>query len=220
MLCWKTSWAPPPSADCLPLHDLGMRPVEYLPLSQHDTHVTSARDHRRGNRMPVVLGRAIICKRAVLGQPAGAVVVRMRETEWLNLAPRDTAAALEIGYSRQHHWAYDRIRFCASPCRACEVICTLERLFRRRATASAMPDLSNMLGALQHADIFSPAARVVFLGFGSLHAEEWWIGRPAHGVRRGTLRLRWAPATLRSHRAFRAEGQLERVAAVDDIVRR
>ena len=35
-----------------------------------------------------------------------AVVVRMRETEWLTLAPRDTSAALELGYlSGNMHWA-------------------------------------------------------------------------------------------------------------------
>ncbi|MEQ1880440.1 MAG: urease accessory protein UreE [Burkholderiales bacterium] len=92
------------------LHELEHRGrVEYLTLSQEDTHrhrLRAATDS--GTECAVILDRsAHLYNGAVLMlDDERAVVVRMRETEWLTLAPRDTAAALEIGYfSGNMHWA-------------------------------------------------------------------------------------------------------------------
>lgn len=92
------------------LHDLGHAgQVEYLTLSEDDTHRHRLRATTdAGTECAVVLGRADhLYNGAVLMLTSErAVVVRMRETEWLNLAPRDTAAALEIGYfAGNMHWA-------------------------------------------------------------------------------------------------------------------
>jgi urease accessory protein len=98
----------PPIAD--KLHQLDHRGrVEYLTLSQEDTHrhrLRAATDS--GTECAVILDRsAHLYNGAVLMlDTERAVVVRMRETEWLTLAPRDSAAALEIGYfSGNMHWA-------------------------------------------------------------------------------------------------------------------
>ena len=92
------------------LHDLGHAGrVEYLMLSQDDTHRHRLRATTdAGTECAVVLDRnEHLYNGAVLMLTNDkAVVVRMRETEWLTLAPRDAAAALEIGYfAGNMHWA-------------------------------------------------------------------------------------------------------------------
>ena len=92
------------------LHDLGHQGrVEYLTLSQEDTHrhrLRAATD--AGTECAVILDRTehLYNGAVLMLTDERAVVVRMRETEWLTLAPRDTSAALELGYfSGNMHWA-------------------------------------------------------------------------------------------------------------------
>ena len=92
------------------LHDLGHHGrVEYLTLSQEDTHrhrLRAATD--AGTECAVILDRTehLYNGAVLMLTDERAVVVRMRETEWLTLAPRDTSAALELGYfSGNMHWA-------------------------------------------------------------------------------------------------------------------
>lgn len=92
------------------LHDLDHDGrVEYVTLSQEDTHRHRLRAVTdSGTECAIVLDRAshLFNGAVLLLDPARAVVVRMRETEWLTLAPRDAAAALEIGYfAGNMHWA-------------------------------------------------------------------------------------------------------------------
>lgn len=92
------------------LHDLDHEGrVEYVTLSQEDTHRHRLRAVTdSGTECAIVLDRAshLFNGAVLLLDPARAVVVRMRETEWLTLAPRDAAAALEIGYfAGNMHWA-------------------------------------------------------------------------------------------------------------------
>jgi urease accessory protein len=92
------------------LHHLGHHGrVEYLTLSEEDTQRHRLRASTdAGTECAVVLGRsAHLYNGAVLMlTEERAVVVRMRETEWLTLAPRDAAAALELGYfAGNMHWA-------------------------------------------------------------------------------------------------------------------
>ncbi len=92
------------------LHDLSHRGrVEYLTLSRDDTHRHRLRATTdAGTECAVILGRAEHLYNGAVLMLTGerAVVVRMRETEWLTLAPRDSAAALELGYfSGNMHWA-------------------------------------------------------------------------------------------------------------------
>ncbi len=92
------------------LHHLGHHgKVEYLSLSSEDT-----RRHRMrastdaGTECALVLDRAqqLFNGAVLMLTDERAVVVRMRETEWLTLAPRDTASALELGYfAGNMHWA-------------------------------------------------------------------------------------------------------------------
>jgi len=83
--------------------------VEYIALAPEDTHrrrlraVTDA-----GTDCAVILERSTkLYNGAVLLLTSDlAVVVRMRETEWLSIAPRDAASALELGYfAGNMHWS-------------------------------------------------------------------------------------------------------------------
>jgi urease accessory protein len=92
------------------LHRLGHHGrVEYLTLSQEDTHrhrLRAATD--AGTECAVILDRAehLYNGAVLMLTDERAVVVRMRETEWLTLAPLDAAAALELGYfAGNMHWA-------------------------------------------------------------------------------------------------------------------
>jgi urease accessory protein len=92
------------------LHHLGHSgKVEYLALSQEDTHRHRLRASTdAGTECAVILDRAehLFNGAVLMLTEDRAVVVRMHETEWLTLAPRDTAAALEIGYfAGNMHWA-------------------------------------------------------------------------------------------------------------------
>lgn len=84
-----------------------------------------------------------------------------------------------------------------------------------------LPDLSNLLGALQHADSFFPSGSVSFSwGLETLHADRKVVAAPqlAEFVE-GQLRHRWATNDVCAlTAAFRAQGQLDRIAAVDEIV--
>jgi urease accessory protein len=98
----------PPIAERL--HHLGHHGrVEYLSLSREDTQRHRMRASTdTGTECAVVLDRAqqLFNGAVLMLTDERAVVVRMRETEWLTLAPRDTAAALEIGYfAGNMHWA-------------------------------------------------------------------------------------------------------------------
>ena len=91
------------------LHDLGHAGrVEYLTLSQEDTHRHRLRATTdAGTECAVVLSRDEHLYNGAVLLLTGyrAVVVRMRDTEWLTLAPRDAAAALELGYfAGNMHW--------------------------------------------------------------------------------------------------------------------
>jgi urease accessory protein len=87
--------------------------------------------------------------------------------------------------------------------------------------ASAMPDISNLLGALQHADSFFPSGAVSFSwGLETLFADRK-VATPQQlaAFVEGQLRQRWATCDVCALTAvFRAQGNLDRVAAVDGIV--
>ncbi|MBM3518576.1 MAG: urease accessory protein UreE [Alphaproteobacteria bacterium] len=96
-----------------PLHRLEHAgAVEYLVLDREDTlrHRVRARtDH--GTECAIALARDqhLADGSVLVLEPARAIVVRMREESWLALAPRDAAAALELGYHAGNlHW---RVRF-------------------------------------------------------------------------------------------------------------
>ena len=82
--------------------------VEYIALSPEDTHRRRLRAVTdRGTECAVILDRATqLYNGAVLTlNGERAVVVRMNETRWLDLLPRDAAAALELGYfAGNMHW--------------------------------------------------------------------------------------------------------------------
>ena len=92
------------------LHHLEHRgKVEYLTLSRDDTRrhrLRTATDS--GTECAVILGRTQhLYNGAVLmlGEER-AIVVRMREPQWLGLVARDAAAALELGYfAGNMHWS-------------------------------------------------------------------------------------------------------------------
>ena len=95
------------------LHRLGHAGrVEYLPLELQDVHrrrLRAATD--RGTECLVALPRdQTLADGAVLVlEEDRAIVVRLAEERWLALAPRDAAAALELGYFAGNlHW---RVRF-------------------------------------------------------------------------------------------------------------
>lgn len=92
------------------LHYLGHHgKVEYLMLSEEDTQRHRLRASTdAGTECAVVLGRSehLYNGAVLMLTDQRAVVVRMRETPWLTLAPRDAAAALELGYfAGNMHWA-------------------------------------------------------------------------------------------------------------------
>ena len=92
------------------LHHLGHNgKVEYLSLSSEDTQRHRMRvSTDTGTECAVVLDRAqqLFNGAVLMLSDERAVVVRMRDTEWLTLAPRDTACALELGYfAGNMHWA-------------------------------------------------------------------------------------------------------------------
>ena len=83
--------------------------VEYLSLSSEDTQRHRMRASTdSGTECAIVLDRAqhLYNGAVLMLTDEKAVVVRMLETEWLTMAPRDTAAALELGYfAGNMHWA-------------------------------------------------------------------------------------------------------------------
>lgn len=84
-----------------------------------------------------------------------------------------------------------------------------------------MRDAFDLLGALQHADSFFPSGSVSFSwGLETLHTDG--IVQSAAGLAdfvEGQLRHRWATHDLCAlTAAYRAAGDLERIAAVDEIV--
>ena len=91
------------------LHDLSHAgKVEHITVSSHD-----AARHRlrvvtdRGTECAVVLKRTarIFDGAVLLLEDDRAIVVRLSERNWLSLAPRDVAAALELGYHAGNaHW--------------------------------------------------------------------------------------------------------------------
>lgn len=91
------------------LHEMGHDDkVEYLTLSRDD-----AQRHRlrastdRGTECAIALPRDVrLFDGAVISlDDDRAIVVRLAEREWLRLEPRDTAAALELGYhAGNSHW--------------------------------------------------------------------------------------------------------------------
>lgn len=95
------------------LHALSHRGVvEYVTLNRADTarrrlHVFTD----RGTEAAILLERSErLANGSVLRlDDQGAVVVRLEEPQWLALEPRDTAAAIELGYfCGNMHW---KVRF-------------------------------------------------------------------------------------------------------------
>jgi urease accessory protein len=82
--------------------------VEYIVLAGEDTarrrlHVTTD----RGTECAILLARAdrLSNGAVLLLEKRRAIVVRLKEAEWLALQPRDGAAALEVGYfAGNMHW--------------------------------------------------------------------------------------------------------------------
>ncbi len=85
--------------------------VEYLTLSQADTQRHRLRALTdRGTECAIVLPRHqhLSNGAVLLLEEDRAVVVRMLETQWLVLQPRDAEAALELGYfAGNMHWKVD-----------------------------------------------------------------------------------------------------------------
>src|SRR5258708_12308085 len=84
-----------------------------------------------------------------------------------------------------------------------------------------MPDLANLLGALQYADSFFPSGSMSFSwGLETLHSDRMVASAgELAGFVEGQLRHRWATCDVCAlTAAFRAQGQLDQVAAVDHIV--
>lgn len=84
-----------------------------------------------------------------------------------------------------------------------------------------MPDLVNLLQALQYADSFFPSGSVSFSwGLETLHSDRMVMSAgELAGFVEGQLRHRWATCDICALRAaFHAGGRLDRVAAMDDIV--
>jgi urease accessory protein len=95
------------------LHRLGHADrVEYLVLDRADTarhRLRAVTD--RGTDCAIALDRdqRMGDGAVLLLEDARAIVVRMKEEDWLALAPADAAAALELGYHAGNlHW---RVRF-------------------------------------------------------------------------------------------------------------
>ncbi len=83
--------------------------IEYLSLSSEDTQRHRLRASTdSGTECAIVLDRTqhLYNGAVLMLTDEKAVVVRMLETQWLTMAPRDTAAALELGYfAGNMHWA-------------------------------------------------------------------------------------------------------------------
>jgi urease accessory protein len=91
------------------LHELGHAgKVEHITVSSEDAprrRLRAVTD--RGSECAVVLERSarIFDGAVLLLEDDRAVVVRLSERSWLSLAPRDVAAALELGYhAGNSHW--------------------------------------------------------------------------------------------------------------------
>lgn len=91
------------------LHELDhLGKVEYITLSKEDAlrhRVRVVTDH--GTECAVVLRRSarIVDGAVLLLDDDRAIVSRLSEQSWLSLAPRDIAAALELGYQAGNsHW--------------------------------------------------------------------------------------------------------------------
>ncbi len=86
--------------------------VEYLLLNREDTHRHRLRvTTDKGTDCAIALDRETNLEDgSVLSlDDDGAIVVRMKQEQWLNFKPRDAAAALELGYFAGNlHW---RVRF-------------------------------------------------------------------------------------------------------------
>jgi urease accessory protein len=82
--------------------------VEYLTLTEADTQRHRLRALTdRGTECAIALPRTqhLSNGAVLLLEEHRAVVVRMQETDWLVLQPRDAAAALELGYfAGNMHW--------------------------------------------------------------------------------------------------------------------
>jgi urease accessory protein len=82
--------------------------VEYLTLSQADTQRHRLRVLTdRGTECAIALPRhqQLVNGAVLLLEKERAIVVRMQETQWLILQPRDAEAALELGYfAGNMHW--------------------------------------------------------------------------------------------------------------------
>jgi urease accessory protein len=92
------------------LHELDhLGRVEYITLSKEDAlrhRVRVVTDH--GTECAVVLRRSarIVDGAVLLLEDDRAIVTRLSERSWLSLAPRDIAAALELGYQAGNsHWS-------------------------------------------------------------------------------------------------------------------
>ena len=84
-----------------------------------------------------------------------------------------------------------------------------------------MTDLTNLLGALQHGDSFFPSSSVSFSwGLETLHADrKVTSAAQLAGFIEGQLHHRWATCDACAlTAAFRACGQVDRIAAVDEVV--
>ncbi len=91
------------------LHELDhLGKVEYITFSKEDAlrhRVRVVTDH--GTECAVVLRRSarIVDGAVLLLDDDRAIVTRLSERNWLSLAPRDIAAALELGYQAGNsHW--------------------------------------------------------------------------------------------------------------------
>lgn len=91
------------------LHDLEHAgKVEHVVLAGEDTarrrlHVTTD----RGTECAILLPRSerLANGAVLLLEPERAIVVRLKEEQWLALTPRDACAALELGYfAGNMHW--------------------------------------------------------------------------------------------------------------------
>ena len=91
------------------LHGLSHKDrVEYLELSRDDTQRHRLRKTTdRGTDCAIALDRSAQLSNGaiLLLDDLRAIVVRMEETRWVRLKPRDTAVAVELGYlGGNMHW--------------------------------------------------------------------------------------------------------------------
>ncbi len=150
----------------------------------------------------------------------------MRETEWLTLAPRDTASALETRLFRGQHALGRALRRRVAAHRVAGTGRTLSGTACSRSSPtagrgrSAMPESHSLLGALQYADSFFPSGSMRFPGdwkpcapIGNRSSAE-----PVAKFVEGQLVHRWA--SLRCARArcrvSRGGDKFDRLADLDD----